>query len=68
MNGTKPFFKSLGVMGPALGGVVAVFNNLVFGHTVVEETDVTQLVNAVNTVWTISTGIIGRIRASRQIA
>lgn len=67
MKGTKPFYLSLGVMGPLIGLIVMALNTFLFKGSVLSEADVTELVNAVSAVIGMLAGIWGRWKASRQI-
>jgi len=67
MNESKPFFASLGVMGPAAGVIVFILNNFVFKSQVISEADVSELINQATIIWTAATGIIGRWKATKTI-
>ncbi len=74
MDGQKPFWKSLGVMGPALG-LFAMILNHVAGAPIVNDDDVNlvvaesqAMVDAGATLWSTLTAIIGRWRARKTIS
>lgn len=67
MKGTKPFYLSLGVMGPLTALIVMALNSFVFKAPVISEADVQEIVNQVAAIAGMLTGIWGRWKASRQI-
>jgi len=68
MKDTKPFYASLGVMGPLSGLAMVLINQFVFGgNEVITENEIKGVVDAIAVAWTGISGIWGRWRAKTQI-
>ena len=67
MTDGKSAVTSFGVMGPVLAVLVVLVNNFFFKSEVVTATDLSSIVDVVSMVVGLVTGVIGRIKATKQI-
>ncbi len=73
MNKNKVWYKSLGILGPLLGGLALILNGF-WGAEVITQLDITGLttnftatVDALLALWTVFSGVIGRARATKNV-
>lgn len=73
MNGNKVWYKSLGIVGPLLGGVALLINGF-FGAEIITQVDitglttnVTALADAAFALWTVFSAVVGRARATKTV-
>ncbi len=73
MNGNKVWYKSLGFLGPLLGGVALILNGI-WGAEVITQADIaglttsfTSTIDSVLAFWTVLSAIIGRAKATKTL-
>ncbi len=67
MSSTKSPLASIGIMGPAISLAVMALNQFVFKGNVVNDGDVTTLVNEIAGIAAALSGIYGRWKATKQV-